>query len=140
MKVRRQRLAEEDDVWFEYRSVQGLRTLRTMWNSLLEDLLLDLVALDTVRTVLARGRRERSVTLDETLDGTEMFERVDILRVVAKQLVASFQLSDEVVSERRLVLARPDLFGETKERTRIVGKIVDVEHRLWIRQFGKFFA
>ena len=84
MKIGRQGLAEEDDIWLEYRSVQRLRTFRTMWNSLLKNLLLDLVALDAMGTVLTRGRRERSVTLDETLDGTEMLERVDVLRVVTK--------------------------------------------------------
>ena len=88
---------EEDDIRFEDRFWRICRTLRAVGNLLLEDFIFDFLAAYRMLTYTARRCGERSMALYETLDGTEMFERVDVLRVVPKQLFASLEFSYEVV-------------------------------------------
>lgn len=70
------------------------------------------------------------MTLNDVIDLSGHFKRVDVLGVISQELSLELELSDEAMRKRRLVLARVDLFGELEEGTRVVLEVHYVEHRL----------
>ena len=70
------------------------------------------------------------MTLNDVVDLSGHFKRVDVLSVISQELSLELELSDEAVRKRRLVLARVDLFGELEEGPRVVLEVHYVEHRL----------
>lgn len=82
MKIDGERFTEEHDIRLENGVCVSHRTFRAMWNCLLENVRFDCITLDTMKTTTARRSRKRTMTLNDTSNRTEMFQTINILRVV----------------------------------------------------------
>ena len=110
MELVRQALSEENDVGLHNGLSIGVGhcrwindTTRAQRDLLCHDLRFDFVAGYAVLATLARGRGERAVALDDTLDASLLFQCVDVLSVVAQKLVLLLQQPDEPVGRGILV-------------------------------------
>ena len=80
------------------------------------------------------------MALDNIFNLRSHLKRINILRIVPKQLAILLQFLDKHVRQRWLELSRIDLLGKLEKRPRIVIKVKDVEHGLWIWQVREIHA
>lgn len=66
-----------------------------------------------------------------------LFECVNVLCVVSEQGPVFLDAFDEPVTRRRLELSRINFPGKLEKGTRVLPEVVDVEHRLRVRQIRK---
>lgn len=67
-----------------------------------------------------------------------LLQSVDVLSVHAEQQILLMQHADEIMDVIRTMVARVQLLGQRKERTRVFGEVIDVEDGFGIRNVVLF--